>query len=101
VVVPVAEPDSVTVAPDAPVIVPEMLHGHAFGAIVMLNCCVAVWGVAAESVTCTVNVVVPDPVGVPVICPALESVSPAGKLVPFARDQVSGGEPPFAASVAV
>src|SRR5215472_416172 len=49
------------------------------------------------SVTATVNVVAPFAVGVPEIKPALESVSPAGKL-PDAIDHVYPGVPPVALS---
>ena len=38
-----------------------------------------------ESFTSTEKAVAPALVGVPVIAPAVESVSPAGKVVPFAR----------------
>jgi hypothetical protein len=45
-----------------------------------------VWELA--SVTCTVKLLVPEPVGVPVIAPVLEfNVSPEGKL-PELIDQV-------------
>ena len=51
------------------------------------------------SVTRTVKLLVPVPVGVPEIIPVPgASVSPAGR-VPDAMDQVYGGVPPVAASV--
>ena len=52
-----------------------------------------------ESVTCTVKLVVPASVGVPLITPvAASNVKPVGKL-PFVIDQVYGVVPPVAASV--
>ncbi len=52
------------------------------------------------SVTFTVKVLVPVPVGVPEITPVVDaSVRPAGN-VPDVRDQVYGGVPPAAATVA-
>ena len=50
-----------------------------------------------ESVTFTVNEEVPAVVGVPLICPELLSVRPAGKL-PELTDQLYGVVPPLAAS---
>jgi hypothetical protein len=44
----------------------------------MLSIAVAVAGVDSESVTSTVKLTLPDAVGVPLMVPALESVSPAG-----------------------
>ena len=53
------------------------------------------------SVTRTVKLLVPDPVGVPEIAPVLgASVNPAGK-VPVMVDQEYGVVPPVAASVAL
>jgi hypothetical protein len=57
------------------------------GATVIETCPEADWGVDPLSVTVTLKAEVPLAVGVPDITPALESVSPAGKL-PEARDQV-------------
>jgi hypothetical protein len=37
----------------------------------MESCCVAIAGVVSESVTCTVNMVLPVAVGVPVMAPVL------------------------------
>jgi len=53
-----------------------------------------------ESVTSTEKIVLPDLVGVPVIAPAEESVSPAGNEVPPARLKAWGGTPPDAVNVA-
>ena len=47
---------------------------------------VAVWGVAAESMTWTLKLVVPpDPLGVPLMTPAGLSMRPAGKDEPLAK----------------
>ena len=66
----------------------------------MLKFAVALCAGELASVTFTVNDAVPDDVGVPLICPALLSVSPAGK-VPEEIDQLYGVVPPLAASVAL
>ena len=67
--------------------------------IVMLSAFVA--ALLFASFTCTVMLLVPVPVGVPVIAPELAfSDNPAGK-VPTVTDQVYGGVPPVAASVAL
>jgi len=66
------------------------------GLIVRLKVWVAT--LEAESVTRTVKLYVPAPVGVPVIAPALESASPAGRA-PDEIAHVYGGVPPLAASV--
>lgn len=68
--------------------------------IVSDSCADAVSAGDALSATATVKVAVPVAVGVPEITPALESVSPAGKL-PDARDHVYPGVPPLALSVVV
>ena len=64
----------------------QIVHGHVGGggavAIVMLSVACAVCTGLLESVTCTVKLVVPVPVGVPEITPPVESDSPAGKLDP-------------------
>ena len=61
----------------------------------------AVRGGFAESVICTVKLLVPVAVGVPVIAPVeLLSVSPAGKD-PFVMLQVTGFTPPVAETVAL
>jgi hypothetical protein len=39
------------------------------------------------SVTCTTKLLVPDALGVPLICPLLDKVKPAGKL-PALSDQL-------------
>jgi hypothetical protein len=92
----------VTVArfPPLPPIMPAMLHGQPDAAIAMLRDCVAICAGVPESVTCTVNVVVPTSVGVPVICPPGDKVSPGGKVVLLARDQLYGAVPPFAVKAA-
>jgi hypothetical protein len=53
-----------------------------------------------ESVTFTVNDDVPAVVGVPLICPELLRVNPAGNA-PAVIDQLYGVVPPLAANVAV
>ena len=58
---------------------------------------VALCGGELESVTFTVNEELPAVVGVPLICPELLSVRPAGKL-PELSDQLYGVVPPLAAS---
>jgi hypothetical protein len=65
--------------------------------IVRLRLAVAFCAGELESVTFTVNEDVPDAVGVPLICPELLSVNPAGKE-PELSDQVYGAFPPLAAS---
>ena len=63
---------------------------------VMLSALMAV--PEAESVTCTVKLIVPVAVGVPEITPVAElRVSPAGKLSTV-MDQLYDGVPPVAAS---
>jgi hypothetical protein len=68
-------------------------------AVVMaiLRFAVALCAGVLESVTFTVNEEVPAVVGVPLICPELLSVKPAGKL-PELTDQLYGVLPPLAAS---
>ena len=51
------------------------------------------------SLTATVKVDAPLPVGVPEITPPLDNVNPAGKLLPDASDHVYPGVPPVALSV--
>ena len=89
-------PVSVTVAPlpPLPLIFPPILQGQADTATVMFKVCVAVCVGTPESVACTVNVVVPVAVGVPVICPAVEMTSPGGNAVLFINAQLTGGVPP-------
>ena len=64
----------------------------------MLSEAVAVW--LAASCTFTVKLLVPEPVGVPVIAPVLAKVRPAGR-VPERIDHVYGWVPPVAVSVAL
>lgn len=64
----------------------------------MLKLAVAVVAGEPESVTLTVNVEDPLVVGVPEITPAVESVSPAGK-VPEETDQLYGLVPLVACKV--
>jgi hypothetical protein len=53
------------------------------------------------SITCTVKLLVPDPVGVPEIAPVPgASVNPVGKF-PETSDQVYGGVPAVAVNVAL
>jgi hypothetical protein len=56
--------------------------------MVMLRDWVAVCAGIPESFTCTVKVVVPSSVGVPVICPSEDRLSPAGNAVLLAKDQL-------------
>ena len=76
----------------------QIVHGQVGGgeavAIVMLSVACAVCTGLLESVTCTVKLVVPVPVGVPDITPAVEGVKPAGKFEPDTKDQLYGGLPP-------
>jgi hypothetical protein len=65
----------------------------------MLRAAVAVW--LAASCTFAVKLLVPEPVGVPVIAPVLAlRVKPAGR-VPERIDQVYGWVPPVAVRVAL
>ena len=66
------------------------------GAMAMENCWVAVC--APLSATRTVKVELPAVVGVPLITPAADSVSPPGRD-PALTDQVYGGNPLAAARV--
>ena len=68
---------------------------NAGGLMVIVNA--AVDDADALSVTFTVNVLAPAPVGVPEIVPAAERFNPAGG-VPLANDHAYGGTPPDAAS---
>jgi len=65
----------------------------------MLRFAVALCAGELESVTLTVNEDVPVVVGVPLICPELLSVRPAGNE-PEVTDQLYGVLPPLAASEA-
>jgi hypothetical protein len=60
---------------------------------------VAVCGEEAESLTCGVNAKLPATVGVPLIAPDAESVSPAGNE-PEATDHVYGVVPPVVCNTA-
>ena len=73
-------------------------NGVATAATTMLSPLVPVCGVGvAESVTFAVNAYVPAVVGVPLIVPAPEIVSPDGS-VPVLMERVSGATPPVAAT---
>lgn len=78
-----------------------MLYNVGGAVTEILNCLVADCCGVPPSVTCTVKVDVPTTPGVPVICPLLDRLSPAGSTVLFAMDHVYGAVPPLAASVAV
>ena len=90
-------PVNVTVAelPPLPLMFPPMLQEQPEVVIAMLNACVALCVGLPESATCTVNVVVPVAVGVPVICPATDMTKPGGSVVLFINVQLSGGVPPL------
>jgi hypothetical protein len=78
-----------------------MVMANGAGLTVMLSCLLAIVGVGAESVTCTVNVEVPGVVGVPEIAPVDElSDNPAGS-VPTVTLQVSVPAPPLATKVSL
>jgi hypothetical protein len=68
-------------------------------AIAMLKLFVVLCAGELASVTLTVNEAVPAAVGVPLICPALLSVSPTGNA-PEDIDQLYGAVPPLAESAA-
>ena len=53
----------------------------------------AIWGTVALSATATVKLKVPDAVGVPMIVPSVDSVSPPGKA-PVGTVQLYGERPP-------
>ena len=91
-----------TVCPWSIVLVPlgasETVIGGAFTVIENWRC--AESGVEAESVTFTVKVEVPEPVGVPEMAPALLKVKPAGSgPEPEAKLQASTPVPPVSVSV--
>ena len=65
----------------------------------MLRLAVALCAGELESVTLTANEEVPAVVGVPLICPELLKVRPAGRE-PELSDQLYGVIPPLAASAA-
>ena len=64
----------------APIVSPDATEIH--------TCWVAVWAGLAESVTATVNSVVPSAAGVPLMPPSADTVSPAGSAEPGGRDQL-------------
>ena len=66
----------------------------------MLSACVAACGELAESFAVTLKKLVPAVVGVPLIAPELDSVSPAGSA-PEAMLHTYGDVPPWAVSVAL
>ena|SRR5689334_412956 len=63
---------------DAPGVIATDIPCDPASPTVITSSRLAVWDLA--SVTCTVNALVPVAVGVPEICPLLDSVNPAGKL---------------------
>jgi hypothetical protein len=65
----------------------------------MLSDPVTDWGDAAESLTVTVKLELPDAFGVPLITPAVERVNPAGNE-PEAKLHAYGEVPPVAVSAA-
>jgi hypothetical protein len=76
-----------------------METGGAAAFTVMLRAAVAVW--LAASWTLAVKVLVPEPVGVPVIAPVLAlRIKPAGR-VPERIDHVYGWVPPVAVKAAL
>jgi hypothetical protein len=90
-------PVPVSVVPGV-VVLGQIVHGHVGGGgaltIVMLSVACAVCTGPLESVTCTVKLVVPVPVGVPDITPPADSPSPAGRFDPDTSVQLYGGVPP-------
>ena len=68
---------------------------------VMERTTVAVCGTGLESCACTVKLVVPAAVGVPVMTPATLMVRPTGKELPLASEYVYGRTPPVAETLAV
>ena len=84
--------------PAANVEVPICTGGTA-AETVMLRFAAALCAGELESVTFTVNEAVPAVVGVPLICPELLKVRPAGRE-PELSDQLYGVVPPLAANAA-
>jgi hypothetical protein len=70
------------------------------GLMVMLSCFVTLCCGVPESVACTLKIDVPAVVGVPVICPAVLNVNPAGRL-PRVTDHDIGAVPPLDCRVVV
>lgn len=62
---------------------------------------VAVCGVGLESFACTVKLVAPAAVGVPVITPVALIVKPLGKELPLASEYIYGRIPPVAETLAL
>ena len=81
----------------------QIVHGQegggSVGVTVRLSGACAVCIGLLESLTWTVKLVVPVPVGVPEITPVVESISPAGKLEPDTNVQLYGAVPPPAVNV--
>ena len=102
VVPPLAASVAVYAVPTWPPLSVEVVicTGVTAAAITMLKFAVALCAGELESVTFTVNDAVPAAVGVPLICPALLSVNPAGNE-PEEIDQLYGVVPPLAAKDAV
>jgi hypothetical protein len=71
------------------------------GVTVIDRFAVTVCGVGLESFTCTMKLVVPVAVGLPVMAPVALIDKPAGNTLPLASEKVSGGLPPVAVTVAV
>ena len=70
------------------------MHGQVGDVIVMLSVACAVCTGLLESVTCTLKLIVPIPVGVPEITPPVESANPPGKFDPDTSVQLYGALPP-------
>ena len=79
-------------------IIPPAISSSKPNTLVLMSVIVLLYG--AEPVTITVNEAVPSAVGVPEITAAGESVNPGGSA-PVLSDQVYGGMPPVAESVAL
>ena len=84
---PVAPNVALYEVPDFPALRPVDVMTRLGAAIVSDSCSVAVCTGDPLSLTATLKVAGPLPLGVPEMTPALESVSPAGKL-PEASDHV-------------
>jgi len=67
----------------------------------MERAAVAVSAGLLESFACTVKVVVPGVVGVPLMTPAALIVKPPGKELPLASEYVYGRTPPVAEMLAL
>ena len=62
---------------------------------------VTICGVGLESCACTVKLVVPGAVGVPVMAPAALIDKPPGNELPLASENVYEGTPPAAETLAL